>query len=206
MFQPQKLFSHPYLYGILFEQEDQKQDMKIANTITVTVLSFIISLGFLSCGSAQSSNTPNSMETPTFSQSKGDYTTWVAGVQGGGAGINVNVYISGLSEGITLDKAYFQGYVAAIVNTPKGYEARFLTDQNRDRDITMSSDPIEEAVNIPDVNKADFPFELQQNDLGIQYTEGGTTKYTVIKDLKKIESMPFPSAPPSDGGPGMKKG
>jgi len=180
--------------------------MNISKSVTMILLSFAASIGFLSCGSAQSSNTPTTMETPTFAQTTGDYTTWVAGVQGGGAGINVNMYIVELPENVKLEKAYFQGFVAVIKKAPKGYEARFISDINRQRDLTMSSDPVEEAVNIPDVNKEAFPFKLQKNEVGIQYTEAGKMKFTTIKDLKEIESTPYPSTPPRDGRPGMNKG
>lgn len=146
------------------------------------------------CGAAK----PNLQETP-FQTGEVYFEQWIAGVQGGGSGIDVYIPIVKISDGIQLEKAFFRGKVAPLTaSKEKIFIARFQTDLNKERDITMHSDTVEESVNTPAVSES-FPFPLKDDEVGVIYKEKGITGYTKLTKIIQKESIPRPSAPPRDG-------
>ena len=101
---------------------------------------------FSQCSSAQKLQ----KETPIkFGTSY--YQHWVAGIQGGGSGINLFIETEGiLKENIQLDSVYFRGMVAKFEvkpNYPTLYIGRFSLKANQKRDIIMSNKPKAEYGN-----------------------------------------------------------
>jgi hypothetical protein len=66
----------------------------------------LLSVVTLSCGGSKTSDI-KFIKTPPFSISKIYSQKWVAGVQGGGAGVNLYVSIKNISEGIEIKEYYF---------------------------------------------------------------------------------------------------
>ena len=159
-------------------------------------LSFaLIPLSMVQCGSAQT----NLHEMP-IQINEAYYQSWIAGVQGGGSGINLFITIQQLPSDIQLENAFFQKKIAKLrKENDTLLVARFLTDLNRERDIVMSDNPIEESVNTPQETPS-FPFPLADNEAGVSYMQEGVLKYSKILNITEKETIAYPSAPPKDRG------
>ena len=154
----------------------------------------LIPLTMTQCGTTKTAL----QETP-FQTAEVYFEQWIAGVQGGGSGIDVYIPITEMSDAIQLQEAFFRGKVAPLtLQTENLYIARFKTDLNNERDITMHADAIEEAVNTPEVSTS-FPFPLTDGEVGISYVMNGVLKYTKLANIIQKESIPRPSAPPRGG-------
>lgn len=154
----------------------------------------LIPLTMTQCGS-----TKTALQAIPFQTGEVYFEQWIAGVQGGGSGIDVYVPITEMTDAIELQKAFFREKVAPLtVSTENLYIARFKTDRNNERDITMHADAIEEAVNTLEV-PASFPFPLVEDELGISYIMNGVLTYSKLTNIIQKESIPRPSAPPRGG-------
>ena len=162
---------------------------------------------FSQCSSAQQLQLQQKAPT-TFNESDAYYQKWVAGVKGGGAGINLFIPISAEST-LVLDSAYFRGRALKLEKSElEGkpvYIGRFLTDENKQpHDIVMHEDPKKEVGNQPPMIPHKIPFELQKNECVISYLEDGKTKYYKIDQVKEKTMLSYPMAPPP-GGDGIKQ-
>lgn len=154
----------------------------------------LIPLTMTQCGTTKTAL----QETP-FQTGEVYFEEWIAGVQGGGSGIDVYVPITEMTVAIELQMAFFRGKAAPLTSSTENlYIARFKTDLNNERDITMHADAIEEVVNTPEVS-ASFPFPLADDELGVSYIMNGLLTYTKLTKIIQKESIPRPSAPPRDG-------
>ncbi|NRA93632.1 MAG: hypothetical protein HRU26_13300 [Psychroserpens sp.] len=121
---------------------------------------------------------------------------WVAGVKGGGSGINV--FIPVMENSIMLDSIYFRGQVAKLhfnKDPQPMYIGRFLTDFNQKADMILSTDMKEESKNRNLPLKQKLPFELLGNECVVSYSEGGKTMYYKITDIEIKDPAHYPSAP-----------
>ena len=125
--------------------------------------------------------------------------SWVAGVRGGGAGLNIFIPIDAVSdEKIELDSVYFRGKSAKLETKPQSpsmFIGRFTSEVNKKQDIIMSSDSRQEYGNKMPKVKEDIPFELKDDECIVSYKEGNKTKYFKIKNVIEKASIPYPSAP-----------
>jgi hypothetical protein len=168
--------------------------MKMLKSLFAIIACVLIPFTMTQCGTTKIAL----QETP-FQTGEVYFEQWIAGVQGGGSGINVYVPITEISDAIQLQEAVFRGKVAPLTRSIDGlYIARFKTDLNNERDITMHADAIEEVVNTPEVSTS-FPFPLTKDELGIVYTMRGVLKYTKLTKIIQKESIPMPSTPPRGG-------
>ena len=137
------------------------------------------------------------LSNPDFIGEASYYRTWVAGIQGGGSGLDFYLDIKNLPSSITLMDLYFKEKKGKITYFNGVYAASFKTDQNSQPDIILHSDPLEEAVNTPPTPKAIFPFELKVEEAGISYEENGVLRYAKISSIANKGHIALPSAPPS---------
>lgn len=148
-------------------------------------------LGFSQCSSTKKLQT----EAP-IKVGKVYYQKWVAGVQGGGSGLNIFIPVNDTS--IALDSVYFRGRAAKLETKPQDqslYIGRFISQFNQKQDIIMSGDSISEYGNkLPIVNEY-IPFELSPNECVVSYIDGKKTKYFKIENVVEKASMHFPMAP-----------
>ncbi|XLS29329.1 hypothetical protein ACJD0Z_00575 [Flavobacteriaceae bacterium M23B6Z8] len=172
--------------------------MKTMKTfIQLLLISFIMAV-FSNCAGSQKlqQEVPFTMGT-VYSQK------WVAGVEGGGSGVNVGVPVDNLPEEIQLDSIFFRGKRAPLIQetTEKGnlYMARFKTELNQKKDIISHEDPRMEVGNEPPSIEEKIPFELNENEAVISYTHKGKKKYYKISNVKPKPSVPYPSAPVKKG-------
>lgn len=165
--------------------------------IQLVSITFIMAI-FSNCAGSQKlqQEAPFSMGT-VYSQK------WVAGVEGGGSGINIGVPVENLPEEVVLDSIFFRGRKAALVQetTEKGilYMARFKTDLNKKKDIISHEDPRMEVGNEPPSASEKIPFELGENEAVISYMHKDKKKYYKIDNVKPKPSVPYPSAPVKKG-------
>jgi hypothetical protein len=165
--------------------------MKMLKSLFAIIGCLLIPITMTQCGTTKS----DLQELP-FQTSEVYFKQWIAGVQGGGSGIDLYILITDMSDGIQLQKAFFKGKVAPLNLTDGNvFVAHFLTDLNNERDLTLHGDAIEESVNTPAAPEP-FPFPLNADEAGISYKENGILKYTKLANIIEKESIPRPSAPP----------
>lgn len=159
-------------------------------------ISSYITYLFLPLAISQCSSGQQMVQKAPFVTGEVYFEQWIAGVQGGGSGIDFYLPIINMPTTIQLEKVYFRGKVAAVtLLEDKRYIARFATALNRQRDLTLHADPIEEQVNTPPKHDP-FPVELQESEAGIFYLQDGKPFYTIIKNVIEKESIPRPSVLP----------
>ena len=125
------------------------------------------------------------------------YNSWIAGVQGGGSGINVFLPLKEKGK-IMIDSLHFRGQKVAVQNRGKLITGRFKSSVNQQKDIIMSSNPQDEYNNKLVLVRDTSPFKLTQNECVISYRVNGKRFYYKISNLKKEESIAYPSAPPKN--------
>ncbi|MEQ3655521.1 MAG: hypothetical protein ABNH00_06630 [Dokdonia sp.] len=163
----------------------------MSNSLFSFCIYFLILFGLTQCSSGQ-----KLVGQPPFTIAEVYFEQWIAGVQGGGSGIDLYMPISKIPEDIQLEKAYFRNNTAPIDKIEDGvFIARFKTHLNRERDLTLHADPIQEQTNTPPTQER-FPFELSSEEVGIQFLDKGKPYYTIIKNVIEKESIPRPGIPP----------
>ena len=124
------------------------------------------------------------------------YQNWIAGIEGGGSGINIYIPIISNVNKIELDSIYFQGKTAKLEFKNESLAVgRFITDLNKKKDIIMSNEPFAEygnKVNQPSLKQ--WP-TLKNNQCVISYKEGSEIKYFMIDNIPKKPLLAYPSAP-----------
>jgi hypothetical protein len=125
------------------------------------------------------------------------YNSWVAGIEGGGSGINVFLPLKD-NGGLVIDSLHFRGQRSAVETRDKLIIGRFNSSVNQPKDIIMSSNPQDEYKNKSVLLRDTSPFKLAQNECVISYEVNGKRLYYKISNLKKGESIAYPSAPPKN--------
>lgn len=125
------------------------------------------------------------------------YSAWIAGVEGGGSGINVFLPLKENGKTV-IDSLHYRGQKTAVETRDNLIVGRFSNSINQKKDLIMSSSP-EDEYN----NKAEFitdrsPFKLPQNACVISYKMNGKRLYYKISNLKRKETIAYPSAPPQN--------
>tara|TARA_B100000497_G_scaffold125763_2_gene162958 strand:- start:733 stop:1257 length:525 start_codon:yes stop_codon:yes gene_type:complete len=134
--------------------------------------------------------------TPPLEISAPYYNSWVAGVQGGGAGINVFLPVSDIRN-IVVDSIHFRGEKAIVEKKGSLIVGRFKTTDNQSRDFIVSSNPEDEYQNRL-VYKADVsPFVLANTECVISYRVKDKRLYYKISNLKQGLAEAYPSVPPN---------
>jgi len=167
--------------------------MKTLKAISFLILMLLVMTSFSQCSSAK-----KVQEKAPLALGLVYCQSWIAGIEGGGAGLNI--YIPTVDSSVKLDSVYFRGKVVKLeVKNQNGiiYIGSFISDFNKKKDIVMSSEPNAEYGNeMPKITQK-IPFELKENECVISYKEGKTTKYFKIDNVIEKELIPYPSAPPN---------
>jgi len=125
------------------------------------------------------------------------YNSWVAGIEGGGSGINVFLPLKENGK-ISIDSLHFRGEKSAVETRDKLIIGRFRHSTNPKKDIIMSSNPQDEYNNKRVLKRDTSPFSLTQNECVISYRVKGKRLYYKLSNLKKGEAIAYPSAPPKN--------
>ncbi len=114
------------------------------------------------------------------------YQYWVAGVKGGGSGVNLFIPIASNLKNITLDSVYFRGERSKLESTDQIlFVGRFQTTTNQNKDIIMSSDPYAEYGNKVPERPKKAPFKIKDSECVVSYKQGNTLKYYKISNIIK---------------------
>ena len=170
--------------------------MRLLKTTIFALVMCIILTSLSQCSSSKNASEITLEKTNPFTFEKPYFQSWVAGIQGGGSGINLYLPIQNTT--LKLDSAYFRNMTSKVQIINTGYVSRFKTALNQKEDIIMSSEENAEYGNQFPQNKNPFPFQLKENECVISYTEDDKTKYFKITNLFEMPIQQYPSAPPND--------
>lgn len=167
--------------------------MKLLKKLTFLFLMLFIMSSFSQCKSIQTLQDERPLEIGEVY-----YQHWVAGVKGGGSGVNLFIPIESNKNDIVLDSVYFKGkQVKLEFKNNTMYVGRFASKVNQKKGIIMSSDPLAEYGNpVPEIPKK-IPFKLEDSECVISYKKGSKTLYFKISNIIKKESENYPTAPPN---------
>ena len=163
--------------------------------LTNLILFSVVLTCFTQCSSAQKLE----KETP-FKIGSIYFQNWVAGIEGGGYGINIFISIEDFSQDkIELDSVYFRGKVSKFETKRNNlglFIGRFSTPFNQKRDLIMSNKPNAEYGN--EAPQANFKilFDLKDDECVISFKEGNKTKYFRVENVVEKRLLQYPSAPP----------
>ncbi|MCB0447315.1 MAG: hypothetical protein KDD03_07345 [Gelidibacter sp.] len=154
-----------------------------------------ILIGLTSCSSAQ-----KLLKTSPISFGDAYCQSWVAGIQGGGSGINLFIPLrTELPKGVQLDSVYFRGQVTnlkRIEGNEVMYAAYFRTEYN-DLKSLESNDIKEKKNHKSQMHNQEFPFELEDTECVVTFKKGIETMYFKIENITQKPSEHYPSAPPN---------
>lgn len=127
------------------------------------------------------------------------YQTWVAGIEGGGSGINLFIPVISKPEEIELDSLYFRGKKSTVEWSKSNMIiGRFTSIAYNKKDLIMTNEPYGEYGNhVPKISE-NIPFELEENECVLSYIENGQLKFMKISGIEKREPKFYPSAPQKD--------
>ena len=166
--------------------------MKKYTTLCLLVL---IMASLSHCSSAQ-----KLQKEPPVNIIQAYYQSWVAGIQGGGSGINLFIEVEDYSKTrIQFDSVYFNGRASKIEIKPGNANllvGRFSSSSNQKQDIIMSNKPHEEYGNKPPVKPSVAPFDLKKNECVISYSENNKKRYFKIVGIEESRTVYYPSTPP----------
>jgi hypothetical protein len=160
---------------------------KLLNIILGTSILF----GFSQCGNSKDL-TYKLQEEISFKVLDANYQSWVAGVSGGGGGINVFFMVSNFDLiHIEMDSLFFRGQIAKIEIKPTVYVARFRTNVNQRPDLIIHGEADAEYGNTSPKKESKFPFKLEDDEAIVSYKEKNIQKYFKLK-LNKKETAFYP--------------
>ena len=165
--------------------------MKLLNKLTSLILMVFVMSSFSQCAS-----TLKLQEDVPLEIGEVYYQHWVAGVKGGGSGVNLFIPIESNQNNIVLDSVYFKGKQEKLeLKNNTIYIGRFASKANQKQDIIMSSDPQKEYGNpIPELSRK-TPFKLHDNECVVSYFEKDKIKYFKIMGIVRKESKLYQKAP-----------
>ena len=116
------------------------------------------------------------------------YESWVAGVKGGGSGLNIHLTLEKkLKKNLEIEGIYFkQKYCKLNVQKENKYSGYILTSHNRDSNS-------EEAIKVTDEKEiTNIPFTLEGNEAVLVYLENKKRSYLKLTlREKEMESLPM---------------
>lgn len=156
----------------------------------LTFLSVI--LIFFSCSSQKKIVDYKVVDMSELEVDKVYYEKWIAGVKGGGSGINLYINHSLFANDITLKKVYFKDRYSDFEKNEDYYIARFRLDLNQLRDYVMDSDSAKEVENeLPESIKNEV-LNLGDNDALITIIKASVESNIIIKNITQKETIPYP--------------
>ena len=165
--------------------------MKVIKTQSLILL-ILISL-FIQCKGSQ----PVALQsTPPFVLAQAPYyQAWIAGIPGGGSGINVFIPVEG-TKGFDPDSLHFRGQRVKAVYQNKRIVGRFDTPHNQKKDLVLSQNVLKEMHNSLLAAGDRSPFPLRNNACILSYQVQNKRYYYKIEALQQQPSIAYPSAPP----------
>lgn len=160
------------------------------------ILASILLVGFSQCGTSKDTGYKFEKRTP-FKVKEATYQSWVAGVQGGGAGITVIITLEEIDTvSVTyffeIEAIYFREQKMKAESKGNSYQiiGRYKSDINQSEDIILHRDAVKEYGNVaPIKNDAINQFNLLDDEAIISYYQHGKLKYYKLKLSKKASEF-----------------
>ena len=173
-----------YLYNIQF--------IKMKYLVNILFASILV-IVFSQCSSAQ-----RLQESPSFNIEEVYSQKWIAGVQGGGSGINVFLKLKDKNHNVVFDSIYFRGRAVKLeINQDNNYcVGRFVTPFNQMQDIVLSDKPNAEFGNEAPIIPKKIRFKLKDDECVISFKENNIIEYFKIEKIKDKQMVSYPSPPP----------
>ncbi len=171
--------------------------MKNLKLLIILLVVPLFLFSFSNCGGTQEVQEKKSLtQNPPFKIAEAYYQNWVAGVKDGGSGTNVHITFNEMNSDVIIQNIYFRNQILEAkgnINEPSKYVGYLKNDAQRD--VIMDADPMKEAQNTPTKT---FPFELENNQVVVEYWFGGKKNYYKISNLSQKEMIPYPQANPHE--------
>ncbi len=147
------------------------------------ILILFVSATLISCNSTETIAQENNLSA--------SYETWVAGVRGGGSGVNFYVNLkTELSEEIELKKVIFRGYEVPFEKQDAlHFIARIKTEDNQQK-----SDGDESQIYTSPKNA----LTLAENEAILIFFKNGKEIRKTIKEVKEKPMLQYPSTKPKN--------
>ena len=118
------------------------------------------------------------------------YQKWVAGIQGGGSGVNFHIEFSErLPKDMVLNQLYFRERKDSVrMIDEKNYEATFSGTAN----LKQGND----ADDFVKTKTVKAPIRISGNEAVLEFTQNGKRKLFKIKNITEKEMLAYPSARP----------
>lgn len=147
------------------------------------ILILFVSATLISCNSTETIAQENNLSA--------SYETWVAGVRGGGSGVNFYVNLkTELSEEIELKKVIFRGYEVPFEKQDAlHFIARIKTEGNQQK-----SDGDESQIYTSPKNA----LTLAENEAILIFFKNGKEIRKTIKEVKEKPMLQYPSTKPKN--------
>ncbi len=171
--------------------------MKNVKILSALLLLSIFFFSFSSCGGVKTENNNMSFEqNPPFQIQSSFYQDWIAGVEDGGSGTNIEISFKSIDEDVVIQNIYFQNQKVEAKTKQQNLQlvSGYLVKE-KNREIVMDIDPLKEASN---TIKSDFPFQLNENEAVLEYWFKGEKNYFKLSAIQKKELLPYPSSNKSE--------
>ena len=156
------------------------------------ILLILFSL-FTQCKGSQ---LPTLQSTPPFVLTQAPYyQAWIAGIPGGGSGINVFISVEG-TKGFDPDSLHFRGQRVKAIYQNKRIVGRFDTPHNQKKNLDLSQNVLKEMHTSLLVAVDRSPFPLKNNACILSYQVQNKRYYYKIEALQQQTSITRPSVLP----------
>ena len=118
------------------------------------------------------------------------YFYWVEGKEGG-KGTTIRLKGRSTTTNLAISKVYFQNHEYKVVPDINGMDF-VLTGTHisaLDKELTMSSDPVQEYGNQAAPLEKKIPFELKDDEAVIQYSVNGAEAFLKVTEIKQLETV-----------------
>ncbi len=153
-----------------------------------TIIAFIL-IGIVSCSSSKDKE-----NNSKFSEIEDVYyQKWIAGIRGGGSGINFHVSLkTPLEKDETLDKVQFETYETAFVKISDTSYVAYIKTNGNQNDLILDENPEKEYGNkAPEI-------KLKPNEANLFFTKNGKVFVKNLQNVKEKSMLAYPSVKPKN--------
>jgi len=142
--------------------------------LVISLFIIITTITMSSCGGYKNSQFE---KEGSLTFKKATYSKWVAGIQGGGAGYNINLLLDSIHTDVKLDSIYFKEFKAPLISNDDGLYKGFI-DNGKNRDIpSITYGELPKVTETYSQKNLQTLFELTGDEAVVSYLQNGSTKY-----------------------------
>lgn len=157
------------------------------------LISFFSVIFMMVVGPTNCSDAKKIQKTPPMAIGKAYFQSWTSDVKSEGSGFNLFIPVAEQdNKKLTLDSVYFRDQIVSLTKktteTGSIYIGEFKNPLPTNKDIIMSSDPMDEMANKTPVITKKIPYELKPTEAMVSYTANGETLYFKIENIQEKPS------------------